>query len=141
MCWMQVQSICEHLQIPHIEARQTFDFIGRNNLTINLYPQLPVVSSAIIDVIDSWGWKKFAIVYENNENIVHFKNIFNVANIKNYDIQIYQLLPDRPYRYILQKLKHSKIQNILLYIDIDHLDQVLRQVSNFFNLINFLHFK
>lgn len=123
-----MQSICEHFQIPHIEARQTFDFDGFHNLAINLHPQTTVFSTALMDVIDNWGLKHFAIVYENSENIVHFKDFFKSANIKNYDISMYQLLPDRPYRNVLQKLKHSKVQNIVLYIKTDHLNQVLQQV-------------
>src|SRR5699024_8512013 len=98
---MQVRSICEHLEIPHIDARLDFDFAHRTDLSINLYPYLSILSKVHMDLIDEWGWTKFAIVYEESESIIHFADFFARAAEKNYDFKLFQLQPDRPYRDVL----------------------------------------
>lgn len=63
---MHVQSICDALEIPHIETRWDFQ-LQRDDLSINLYPRPQILARAYIDLINVWMWKHFAIVYEENE--------------------------------------------------------------------------
>lgn len=61
-----VQSICDALEIPHVETRWDFQ-LYRDDLSINLYPRPTILARAYIDLIKAWGWRHFAIVYEDNE--------------------------------------------------------------------------
>ncbi|RWS23165.1 glutamate receptor: ionotropic kainate 3-like protein, partial [Leptotrombidium deliense] len=63
---MHVQSICDALEIPHIETRLDFQ-LQRDDLSINLYPRPSMLARAYVDIVNAWGWKHFAIVYEENE--------------------------------------------------------------------------
>lgn len=63
---MHVQSICDALEIPHVETRWDFQ-LQRDDLSINLYPRPPVLARAYTDLVKAWGWRHFAIVYEDNE--------------------------------------------------------------------------
>jgi len=70
---VHVQSICDALDIPHIETRLDFQ-LQKGESSINLYPRPQVLARAYVDLVKEWNWKTFAIVYENNEG----KNCENV---------------------------------------------------------------
>ncbi|KAK4337133.1 hypothetical protein RND71_043892 [Anisodus tanguticus] len=63
-----VQSICDALEIPHVETRSDFES-SRDELSINLYPRPSVLARAFMDLVKAWNWRHFAIVYEENEGI------------------------------------------------------------------------
>ena len=61
-----VQSICDAMEIPHVETRWDF----RENIdfySVNLYPYYRTLSKAYIDLIANWKWTSFTILYETNE--------------------------------------------------------------------------
>lgn len=124
---MQVQSICEHLEIPHIQAQLALDMRQRSDLTVNLHPHLSTLSRAHLTLIDEWSWKTFAIVYEDSQRIIHFGELFQKASRRQYNYRLYQLQEDVPYREILWKLKESGITNVLLDVRTEHIEAVLRQ--------------
>jgi len=62
------QSICDALEIPHVETRWDFQ-LHRDDLSINLYPKTAVLAKAYVDLVKAWNWQTFAIAYENNEGI------------------------------------------------------------------------
>ena len=63
---MHVQSICDALEIPHIETRWDMQ-LHRDDLSINLYPRPSVLAKAYIDIVRAWNWRHFAVVYEDND--------------------------------------------------------------------------
>ncbi|KAI2801581.1 hypothetical protein BLOT_009395 [Blomia tropicalis] len=126
---MQVQSICEHFEMPHMEARLMLDFRPRTDLSINLYPHLSVMSTVYIDLLDTWQWKQFTVLYEDSESIVHFREFFNQIQKKQWDMKLFQLQPDRPYRDVLWKLKETKVTNVILDVKNEHILEVLRQAQ------------
>lgn len=58
-----VQSICEALDIPHIETRFDVDS-GAKEFSINLHPHQKMINSAILETIKYLNWTRFAIIYE-----------------------------------------------------------------------------
>ena len=63
-----VQSICDAMEIPHIETRWDFRW-KRNDHSINLYPRPSILAKAYVDIVKAWGWEQFVIVYEDNEGL------------------------------------------------------------------------
>ncbi|XP_068207358.1 glutamate receptor ionotropic, kainate 1-like [Palaemon carinicauda] len=64
-----VQSICDALEIPHIENRWDFR-LTRDAYSVNLYPHPSTLAQAYTDVLKSLGWKKFCIIYETNNGLI-----------------------------------------------------------------------
>ena len=79
---VHVQSICDALEIPHIETRPDLES-SRDELSINLYPRPSVLARAFIDLVKAWNWRHFAIVYEENEGR-HLNISFNFYNSRFY---------------------------------------------------------
>ena len=63
-----VQSICASLAIPHIEARWDYRIWPPNeSFSVNVYPDYRALSRAFSDIVRSWQWPSFTILYETNE--------------------------------------------------------------------------
>lgn len=62
-----IQSICEALDIPHIETRFDIDH-GAKEFSINLYPQQKKLNDAILDTVKYLNWTRYAIIYEGNKS-------------------------------------------------------------------------
>lgn len=65
---LHVQSICDALEIPHIECHWNVRE-GVDHLSINLHPKPSSLSRAYVDLVRAWNWKTFAIVYEDNHGM------------------------------------------------------------------------
>lgn len=62
-----VQSICDALDIPHLETRLDLESrtSARNELSINLHPSQEVLNAAYKDLMRFLNWTKVAIIYED----------------------------------------------------------------------------
>ena len=60
-----IQSICEALDIPHLETRFDID-TGAKEFSINLYPQQKKLNDAILETVRYLNWTRYAIIYEGN---------------------------------------------------------------------------
>jgi len=69
-----VQSICEALAVPHLEARIDLEPAARD-LSINLHPSQSTINAAFKDFITFLNWTKVAIVYEEDYGNYLGKNI------------------------------------------------------------------
>lgn len=60
-----VHSICDALDIPHLEARPDLESEFRE-FAINLYPAQHLLNAAFQDVMSFLNWTRVAIVYEGD---------------------------------------------------------------------------
>ena len=156
---MQVQSICDVFEVPHVEMRWDFE-LKRTDLSINLYPRPEILARAYVDIVKEWNWKSFAIVYEDNEGnmFFHLKNnliilIFNYPGIikmqnffksssrnNKWKIKMYQFKQDQPYRDTFWLVKNSQEVNIILDVKKENLYISLKQVNHFVINVNIIYF-
>lgn len=60
-----VQSICDALDIPHLEWRLDYGNGGKE-FSVNLYPSQTLMNVAVHDLIKYLNWTKVAVIYEQN---------------------------------------------------------------------------
>lgn len=60
-----IHSICDALDIPHLETRIDLESDVRE-FSINLYPAQNLLNTAFEDVMDFLNWTKVAIIYEED---------------------------------------------------------------------------
>lgn len=60
-----IQSICEALDIPHIESRIDLEPLSKE-LSINLHPSQENMNKAYKDLMTFLNWTKVAIIYEED---------------------------------------------------------------------------
>ncbi|CAH2005351.1 unnamed protein product [Acanthoscelides obtectus] len=61
-----VQSVCDFKEIPHIEVRWDDHM---TDAIINVHPYPDTLTKTYYDLITSWGWRHFVILYENDESL------------------------------------------------------------------------
>lgn len=59
-----INSICDALDIPHIEIRADAEHTARE-FSINLHPFQDIINDAFLDIIHYLNWTKVAILHEN----------------------------------------------------------------------------
>ena len=60
-----IQSICEALDVPHLEARVDFEPTFKE-FSINLYPSQDHLNKAFKDLMSFLNWTRVAIIYEED---------------------------------------------------------------------------
>lgn len=126
---MHIRSICDSLEIPHLEVH--YDIEARSDaLTINLYPRPEVLGRAFNDLNRILGWEDFAIVYDYNEEVLLFSSVLQQAREKGWNVQLYQLSHNEPFRETFWQVQGDGKNNIVLDVKQHNLGLALRHVSN-----------
>ncbi|XP_069951466.1 glutamate receptor ionotropic, kainate 2-like [Cherax quadricarinatus] len=120
-----VQSICDALEIPHIENRWDFR-LSRDAYSVNLYPHPSTLAKAYMDVLKTLGWHKFTIIYENNNGLVRVQEL-----LKNHlwQVNLKQLPYDNDYRPMLKDTKKAGVTHIVLDVEHKNILTVLKQAQ------------
>lgn len=61
-----VQSICNNMDIPHIEATWSAEN-STQFYSINIFPHYATVGRAFRDLVDYFEWTSYTLLYETNE--------------------------------------------------------------------------
>lgn len=75
-----VQSICDALDIPHLEWRLDYDSGGKE-FSVNLYPSQTLMNKAMQDLINYLNWTRVAVIYEQNHGKVLSVSFFLFTQI------------------------------------------------------------
>ncbi|XP_064489275.1 glutamate receptor ionotropic, kainate 3-like [Ornithodoros turicata] len=125
---IHVQSICDALDIPHIEMRWDFQ-LQRDDLSINLFPKPSVLAKAYVDLIKTWRWESFALVYEDHEGIIRLQDFLKEARSNDWVIQMYQFHMGQPYRDLFWKIKVTEETRIVLDVKRENLFTALKHAQ------------
>nr|XP_027202439.1 glutamate receptor ionotropic, kainate 2-like isoform X2 [Dermatophagoides pteronyssinus] len=101
---------------------------NNNQLSVNIYPKHDYLSLAFIDIVKSWKWKSFVIVYEANEGLMRVQEFLKEAEKNEWNIRLYQV-QNRMYRDIFWEIKQNKINNLLLDLDRDNIFLALKHAQ------------
>lgn len=111
-----IQSIWDpHVQIP----------------TINLHPHPDVLGEIILEIIKSYEWTTFTILYESAQWLPRVSNLLKYYDAKGYTITVRQLTaqPGIGYRKILKQVKDSSDERIVIDCSLKILPAVLQQAQ------------
>lgn len=110
-----VQSMCDNKEMPHLETRWDI-FHSRQSILINLYPHLSTLSRAYVDLVQTWGWKSFTVLYESEEGLARIGALLKMYDNKGYAVLVRQLDEKNSgdYRYFIYK--NSTIYEMLCLI-------------------------
>ncbi|KAL9900013.1 kainate-type ionotropic glutamate receptor subunit 1D isoform 1-T1 [Glossina fuscipes fuscipes] len=123
-----VQSICDNMEIPHLENRWEYR-LRRESCLVNLYPHPNILSKAYVDIVKYWGWRTFTIIYESNDGIVRLQELLKAHGQTPYPITVRQLTDTGDYRPLLKQIKNSAEAHIVLDCSTDKIYEVLKQAQ------------
>ncbi|KAL7026707.1 hypothetical protein ACKWTF_005134 [Chironomus riparius] len=123
-----VQSICDTMEIPHLETRWDYR-LRRESCLVNLYPHPSTLSKAYVDLVNAWKWKSFTIVYETNEGLVRLQELLKAHGPSEFPITVRQLSDSGDYRPLLKQIKNSAESRIVLDCTTEKIYEVLKQAQ------------
>ncbi|GLG96199.1 Ionotropic receptor 25a, partial [Gryllus bimaculatus] len=123
-----VQSICDNMEIPHLETRWDYR-LRRESCLVNLYPHPTTLSKAYVDLVRAWGWRSFTIVYESNEGLVRLQELLKAHGPSEFPIAVRQLPEGGDYRPLLKQIKNSAESHIVLDCSTTRVYEVLKQAQ------------
>ncbi|OXU24325.1 hypothetical protein TSAR_016178, partial [Trichomalopsis sarcophagae] len=145
-----IQSICEALDVPHLEARVDFE-PSFKEFSINLYPSQDHLNRAFRDLMSFLNWTKVAIIYEedyeinffiwNMELAVVIEGAFSTAVAGLFKLQDLVKSPPSPktemyirqagpgsYRQVLREIRHKEIYKLIIDTDPMYMPQFFRAI-------------
>lgn len=144
LCTGIASSICKKVKVPHFvatfQASNADDFNNTDSYTRNLFPVAKLFTKALHEIIKSFQWRTFAIIYDNNENLVKFNDAFALTMDPNtmgkQKISFYKIPTDsNDFKPLLKKISKSGINQIVLDCSEVNIYSILRQ-SNDVNMMN-----
>ncbi|XP_064212113.1 glutamate receptor ionotropic, kainate 2 isoform X2 [Tribolium castaneum] len=128
-----IQSICEALDVPHLEARIDFEPLSKD-LSINLHPSQEHMNKAFKDLMTFLNWTKVAIIYEEDYvPLVGGKGLFKLQELvkapaaARTEMYIRQAGPTS-YRQVLKEVRQKEIYKLIV-------DTNPRNIQKFFRAI------
>ncbi|KAL4716150.1 hypothetical protein ACJJTC_013927 [Scirpophaga incertulas] len=123
-----VQSICDTMELPHLETRWDYQ-TRRESCVVNLYPHPDALSRAFVDLVKTWGWKSFTIVYENSDGLVRLQELLKAHGPSELPVSVRQLPKSHDYRPLLKNIKNSAESHIVLDCATERIREVLQQAQ------------
>nr|APZ81409.1 glutamate receptor ionotropic 1 [Adelphocoris lineolatus] len=127
-----VQSLCDTMEIPHISARWDGQQ-RRSSCLVNLYPHPSVLAQVAADMVRTWDWKGFTVLYDDFNALRKIGELVKVADDKGLIVSVRQIKgteeEESNYRYVLQQVKHSGETNIVVEVSRERLFDVMMQAQ------------
>ncbi|XP_069680346.1 glutamate receptor ionotropic, kainate 2 isoform X1 [Periplaneta americana] len=128
-----IQSICEALDVPHVEARIDFEPAFKE-FSINLHPSQEHMNHAFKDLMTFLNWTKVAIVYEEDyAELVGAKGLFKLQDLVKVppamrtEMYIRQATPGT-YRQVLREIRQKEIYKLIVDTNPRHMYQFFRAI-------------
>ncbi|XP_052133234.1 glutamate receptor ionotropic, kainate 2-like [Frankliniella occidentalis] len=117
-----VHSVCDALDIPHLEVRLDPDTHYRE-FSINLHPSQDMLNRAFIDLMGFLNWTKVAVIYEEDSGLMRLRDLVRE------DTELYVRQADPAYyRAVLKDIKAKEIYNLIVDTRADTMRFFLREV-------------
>ncbi|XP_043579638.1 glutamate receptor ionotropic, kainate 2 isoform X7 [Bombus pyrosoma] len=121
-----IQSICEALDVPHLEARVDFEPTFKE-FSINLYPSQDHLNKAFKDLMSFLNWTRVAIIYEEDYGLFKLQDLVKSPPSARTEMYIRQAGPGS-YRQVLREVRHKEIYKLIVDTDPAHMQQFFRAI-------------
>ncbi|XP_066250677.1 glutamate receptor ionotropic, kainate 2 [Euwallacea similis] len=121
-----IQSICEALGVPHLEARIDFEPTSKK-LSINLHPSQENMNRAFKDLMSFLNWTKVAIIYEEDYGLFKLQDLVKAPGAAKTEMYIRQASP-ASYRQVLREVRQKEIYKLIV-------DTNPRKIQQFFRAV------
>lgn len=135
-CLLGIASaICKKLKVPYFmsvwQPIEVDNFNSTDSFTRNLFPHPKKYSQALAEIVKSFRWKIFAIVYDEDDNLVRYQNTFSLYSSKDMQkqpIRFYKLRKDsNDYKPLLKDISKSGTNQVIIDCSLVNTYSVLKQ--------------
>lgn len=100
-----IQSICDSMEIPHIEAHWKMDPKQQPNYYVNVYPDPVILSRGYTAIVRDMDWTSFTLLYQRDEGLLRLQHLIQdysgstkLTDIESSALAIIKLPEDNDYR-------------------------------------------
>ncbi|EPY79810.1 Glutamate receptor, ionotropic kainate 3-like protein [Camelus ferus] len=141
-CTNAVQSICNALEVPHIQLRwKHHPLDNKDTFYVNLYPDYASLSHAILDLVQYLKWRSATVVYDDSTGLIRLQELIMAPSRYNIRLKIRQLpLDSDDSRPLLKEMKRGREFRIIF--DCSHImaAQILKQAMAMGMMTEYYHF-
>ncbi|XP_054715815.1 glutamate receptor ionotropic, kainate 2-like [Uloborus diversus] len=127
----QVQSVCDALDIPHVESRIGILEPEQKEFSINLHPGPRIVGAAIRDLIHYLNWTRVAILYEEDLSLISLQELIRPPVPRDLQL-IFRKTSVETFRDTLKDVRSRGIFSIVVDTrpqNLPHLLQAILQIQ------------
>lgn len=66
-------------------------------------------SKAYVDIVDTWGWKSYTIIYETNDGLLRLQELLKAQRRSKHPTTVRQLPDTNDYRYFFLQMKQMNV--------------------------------
>ncbi|XP_012512807.1 PREDICTED: glutamate receptor ionotropic, kainate 1 isoform X4 [Propithecus coquereli] len=137
-----VQSICNALEVPHIQTRWKHPSVDNKDLFyINLYPDYTAISRAILDLVLYYNWKTVTVVYEDSTGLIRLQELIKAPSRYNIKIKIRQLPSgNKDAKPLLKEMKKGKEFYVIFDCSHETAAEILKQILFMGMMTEYYHY-
>lgn len=132
-----VSAICKNFHIPHILStwRNPTDYkqLQSDNFTLNIFPKSDAFAQALFQIILEFGWKNFAVLYENEDSLDRLSYILEEEVVFGKKIPIYSWPADTEFQSFMKYLSKTGINYFIVDCSIENWLEFL-EIGRQFNM-------
>ncbi|KAB0792649.1 hypothetical protein PPYR_14608 [Photinus pyralis] len=125
------RSVCKKLEIPYIETKWKSTKYPPL-IALNFYPAADLLAEGFATILRHMNWKSYAIVYQNEKDLVTLQGILKIPDVSDYPVIIKQLEhdPEGPdARSMFKQLKDGSVSKVILNCHVDDILSILMQAK------------
>ncbi|XP_075399516.1 glutamate receptor ionotropic, kainate 1 isoform X5 [Tenrec ecaudatus] len=137
-----VQSICNALEVPHIQTRWKHPSVDNKDLFyINLYPDYAAISRAVLDLVLYYNWKTVTVVYEDSTGLIRLQELIKAPSRYNIKIKIRQLPSgNKDAKPLLKEMKKGKEFYVIFDCSHETAAEILKQILFMGMMTEYYHY-
>ncbi|XP_023404239.1 glutamate receptor ionotropic, kainate 1 isoform X8 [Loxodonta africana] len=137
-----VQSICNALEVPHIQTRWKHPSVDNKDLFyINLHPDYAAISRAVLDLVLYYNWKTVTVVYEDSTGLIRLQELIKAPSRYNIKIKIRQLPSgNKDAKPLLKEMKKGKEFYVIFDCSHGTAAEILKQILFMGMMTEYYHY-
>lgn len=125
-----IASICNELNIPHIVSHHRIpepNVSPFHKFTRNIYPDIGLLSNALVDIVQNYEWKKFAVIYDTDESLLRLNDVLQMFGIGYKQVTVYKYPGKEMARSFLKDIAKTMENRIIIDCSIENSMEIIKQ--------------
>ncbi|XP_072178710.1 glutamate receptor ionotropic, kainate 2-like [Diadema setosum] len=136
---LAVRSVCNSVDVPHVDTRRQFGSQETTANSISLYPHARFFSSMLTDVVRFYKWTKVTVMYEEEEALERLQGILEASDSHNLHLTFLRMTGTN-HKGLLKRIKTSGANHIIVDCRRETLPYLLDQMLELQMLRSYFHY-
>eukprot|EP00057_Strongylocentrotus_purpuratus_P014629 XP_011669103.1 PREDICTED: glutamate receptor ionotropic, kainate 2 [Strongylocentrotus purpuratus] len=136
---LAVRSVCNSVDVPHVDTRRQFGGVEPLSNTISLYPHARYISSLMVDIVKHYKWKKVTVMYDEDEALERLQGVLELSSSMGIQLKVERMVGSN-HKALLKRIKTSGANHIVIDCRRETLPILLEQMLELQMLRSYFHY-